>query len=179
MTSSRAPTKKLNKRSSRPSKSEASDYGSPTLARHHAVRLEQIRPNNGRLRLRILDGSELDRLLHEDKISIEQHFAGERFEGEVQSMRGGSSCLASLTRLQTGGNQASDRLVGTLGRVVDAMRAMEKNTERGTADLVMNVALNIVQITDDLLPRVITGLDSLGEHYSVARWLSPSFSLRR
>tara|TARA_R100001143_G_C3286119_1_gene99008 strand:- start:72 stop:590 length:519 start_codon:yes stop_codon:yes gene_type:complete len=171
--------KKLNKKNLTPSNSEASDYGNPSLIHHHAVRLEQIRPSGGRLRLRILDGSELDRLLHEDRISIEQHFSGEKFEGDVQSMKGGSSCLANLTRVQTGGNQASNRLMGTLGKVVDAMRIMEKNTERGTADLVMGVALNIVQINDDLLPYLTKGLDALGQHYSVARWMSPSFSLRR
>jgi|ETNvirnome_2_130_1030620.scaffolds.fasta_scaffold06965_5 hypothetical protein len=171
--------KKRSKKNLKQLKSRPSDYGNANLTHRHAVRLEQIHPRGGRLRLRILDSNELDKLLHEEMISIEQHFSGEKFGGEVQSVGGGSSCLANLTRLQTGGDQASNRFITALGKVVDAMRAMEKNTERGTSDLVMGVALNTVKINDDLLPHLHRGLDALGQHYSVARWLSPSFSLRR
>ena len=170
--------KKQNKKNLKRLKSEPSDYGNVNLAHHHAVRLERISPNSGRLRLRVLDGSQLDKLLHQNKISIEQHFSGEKFGGDVQSVEGGSSCLANLTRLQVGGDQASNRFVGALGRVVDAMRALEANTKRGTPDLIIGVALNIIRIDDDLLPHFRTGLDALGEHYSVSRWISPSFSLR-
>ena len=170
--------KKQNKKNSKRLKSEPSDYGNVNLAHHHAVRLERISPNSGRLRLRVLDGSQLDKLLHQNKISIEQHFSGEKFGGDVQSVEGSSSCLANLTRLQVGGDQASNRFVGALGRVVDAMRALEANTKRGTPDLIISVALNIITIDDDLLPHFRTGLDALGEHYSVSRWISPSFSLR-
>lgn len=170
--------KKQNKKNLKRLKSKPSDYGNVNLTHHRVVRLEQISPNSGRLRLRVLDGSQLDKLLHQDKITIEQHFAGEKFGGDVQSVEGSSSCLANLTRLQVGGEQASNRFIGALGKVVDAMRVLEENTKRGTPDLIIGVALNIITIDDDLLPHFRKGLDALSEHYSVSRWMSSSFSLR-
>jgi len=170
--------RKQNKKNLKQLKSEPSDYGNVNLTHHRAVRLEQINPYSGRLRLRVLDGSQLDRLLNQDKISIEQHFSGEKFGGDVQSVEGSSSCLANLTRLQVGGDQASERFIGALGKVVDAMRALEKSTKRGTPDLIIGVMLNTIEIDDDLLPHFKKGLDALSEHYSVLRWISPSFSLR-
>lgn len=170
--------RKPNKKNLKRLNSEPSDYGHSTLSRRHVVRLEQISANKGKLRLRVLDGNQLDRLLHEDKISIEQHFSGEKFWGDVQSVEGSSSCLANLTRLQVGGDQASNRFVGALGKVVDAMRDLEKNTDGGMPDLIIGVALNTIKINDDLLPHFRKGLDVLSDHYAVSRWMSPSFSLR-
>ena len=170
--------KRQNKKNLKRLKSEPSDYGNVNLTHHRVVRLEQVHANSGRLRLRVLDGSQLDKLLHQDKISVEQHFSGEKFGGDVQSVEGSSSCLANLTRLQVGGDQASDRFIGALGKVVDAMRALEKSTKRGTPDLVIGAVLNTIEIDDDLLPHFKQGLDALSEHYSVLRWISPSFSLR-
>ena len=74
------------------------------------MRMELIDPRTRSTRMRITDGCELDRLLFDDLINADQHWAGGKLAEAVVRVGGTKSCLANIER--TSGGRGSDRSRG-------------------------------------------------------------------
>lgn len=154
-----------------------SDHGTNERRSHNLTRLEAVDVGTNSTRLRVLDGTELDRLLYTGLISSDQHWAGSKLEQAVVQAGGIKGCLANVERT-SGGGGGEDRKVGAIWRVARAVRSVEQREGKKASRLLLDLAMNLVSgIPQGQLPRLRLCLDALAYHYGLGRW--ESFSLLR
>ena len=135
--------------------------------------MELIDPRTRATRMRITDGCELDRLLFEDMITADQHWAGGKLAEAVVRAGGTKSCLANIER--TSGGKGNDRRVGAVWRVARAVRSVERREGKQASRLLLDLALDLIKIREAQAPLIRSCLDALANHYGLGRW--ESFSL--
>jgi len=149
------------------------DHGPDERRAHNTTRVELIDPRTRATRIRITDGCELDRLLFEDMITEDQHWAGGKLAEAVVRAGGTKSCLANIER--TSGGKGNDRRVGAVWRVARAVRSVERREGKQASRLLLDLALDLIKIREAEAPLIRSCLDTLGNHYGLGRW--ESFSL--
>ena len=135
--------------------------------------MELIDPRTRSTRMRITDGCELDRLLFDDLIDADQHWAGGKLAEAVVRAGGTKSCLANIER--TSGGRGSDHKIEAVWRVARAMRSVERREGKRASRLLLDVAMDLIKIREAEAPLIRSCLDALGNHYGLGRW--ESFSL--
>ena len=155
-------------------RSETSDFGTPELQRHHAVVIEAAGLNVGRVRVRVTDGCELDRLLASQLITEEQHTAGTKLSWDLDRAGGKRSCIASLVG-SIGGGEIGGKFVYAIGRVSSAVRQLQSDVGRNTVRLVISVIWDESKIANQSQLRSLrSGLSSLSNYYAVNRHIPAS-----
>ena len=101
-----------------------------------------IDPRTRATRIRITDGCELDRLLFEDMITADQHWAGGKLAEAVVRAGGTKSCLANIER--TSGGKGNDRRVGAVWRVARAVRSVERREGKQASRLLLDLARDLI-----------------------------------
>jgi hypothetical protein len=149
------------------------DHGTEERRAHNATRLELIDPRTRTTRLRVTDGCELDRLLFDDVITADQHWAGGKLAEAVVRAGGTKGCLANTERTSSGGIR--DRNLGAVWHIAKAMRSVERREGKAASRLLLNVALDLVEVREEQAPLVRSCLNALANHYGLGRW--ESFSL--
>ena len=146
---------------------EVSDLGTPELSLRHAVRVETAGLHIGAVRLRVLDGCELDRLLSSKLIEPDQHSAGLKLGWDIGRAGGKKSCFSTLDGGLSRGGTAGGKVMFAVSRIVGAMHQVQKRTDRKTARLVFYVASDETEITSPAgLSCLKTGLAVLSSFYS-------------
>ena len=130
--------------------------------------MELIDPRTHATRMRIMDGCELDRLLFTDLITADQHWAGSKLAEATVRAGGTKSWLANIERTSGGGG--GDRKIGAVWRVATAMRSVEMREGREASRLLLDVAMNLIEIKEEQAPLIRSCLDALGDHYGLGRW---------
>ena len=134
------------------------DTGPPERRQHHKVVIE--RTANHRARLRIVDQTELDRLLLKRQISLDQHTAGEHLYRDVQDCGYMPACKWTLDSNIRGGVQTvSQRRADALVKVGLARAWLLANAGRRTTEYLFGVVLGERKVADKQLPSVRAGLD--------------------
>ena len=151
------------------------DHGPDERRAHNATRVELIDPRTRATRIRITDGCELDRLLFEDMITADQHWAGGKLAEAVGRAGGTKSCLANIEKTSGGGLR--DRNLGAVWRVARAMRSVERREGKQGSRMLLDLVLDLIKIREVQAPLIRSCLDALGSHYGLGRW--ESFSLAR
>ena len=147
-------------------RSETSDFGTPELRRQHQIVIEPAGLSIGRVRLRVTDGCELDRLLNSQLITGEQHSAGTRLGWDFDRAGGRRSCIATLIG-SVGGGETGGRVVYAIGRVTSAVRQLQIDIGREAGRLVILVVGDETKITSRTQLTCLTaGLNSLSKFYS-------------
>ena len=149
------------------------DHGPDERRAHNATRVELIDPRTRATRIRITDGCELDRLLFEDMITADQHWAGGKLAEAVGRAGGTKSCLANIEKTSGGGLR--DRNLGAVWRVARAMRSVERREGKQGSRMLLDLVLALIKIRAAQAPLIRSCLDALGNHYGLGRW--ESFSL--
>jgi len=149
------------------------DHGPDERRAHNSMRMELIDPRTRSTRMRITDGCELDRLLFDNLINADQHWAGGKLAEAVVRVGGTKSCLANIER--TSGGRGSDHKIGAVWRVARAMRSVERREGKQASRLLLDVAMDLIKIREAEAPLIRSCLDALGNHYGLGRW--ESFSL--
>ena len=152
------------------------DHGPDERRAHNATRVELIDPRTRATRIRITDGCELDRLLFEDMITADQHWAGGKLAEAVVRAGGTKSCLANIER--TSGGKGNDRRVGAVWRVARAVRSVERREGKQASRMLLDLALDLIKIREAQAPLIRSCLDALGNHYGLGRWESFSLLVR-
>jgi len=151
-----------------------SDLGTPELALHHAVQVEPAGLRIGTVRLRVLDGCELDRLLSSELIGPDQHSAGLKLGWDIGRAGGTKSCLSAFEGGLSRGGTAGGRVMFAVSRIAKAMHQVQKRTDKETARLVFHVASDETKVTSPAAVSCLkTGLTALSSFYS-ARASFPS-----
>jgi hypothetical protein len=151
----------------------STDHGTEERRAHNATRLELIDPRTRTTRLRITDGCELDRLLFDDVITADQHWAGGKLAEAVVQAGGTKGCLANVERTSGGGLR--DRNLGAVWRVARAMQSVERREGKPASRLLLDLAFDLIKIREAQAPLIRSCLDALANHYGLGRW--ESFSL--
>lgn len=155
-------------------RSETSDFGTPELQHHHAVVVEAAGLNVGRVRVRVTDGCELDRLLAGEYITNDEHTAGTKLSWDLDRAGGKRSCVASLTG-PMGGGESGGKFVYAIGRVSSAVRQLQVDVGRETVRLVISIIWDEAKISSDSQLAVLrSGLDSLSNYYAANRHVPTS-----
>lgn len=136
----------------------AIDQGPPERRQHHRIVIE--RGANMKARLRIVDQTELDRLLHERKISLDQHSAGEHLYRDVHAAGYIPACKWAMDSDIRGGVQTvSDHRSGTLIKIGLARAWMLSKAGRRITDYLFGVVLGERKVSDAQVPVIKVGLD--------------------
>ena len=144
-----------------------SDLGTPELSLRHAVKVEPAGLGIGTVRLRVLDGCELDRLLANELIEPDQHSAGLKLGWDISRAGGKKSCFSALEGGLSRGGTAGGRVMFAVSRIAKAMHQVQRRTNKKTARLVFNVASDEVKVTSPAeLTYLKTGLVVLSSFYS-------------
>jgi hypothetical protein len=153
---------------------ETSDFGTPELQQHHAVVVEAAGLNVGRVRIRVTDGCELDRLLAGEYITNDQHNAGTKLSWDLDRAGGKRSCIASLNG-PMGGGESGGKFVYAIGRVSSAVRQLQVDVGRETVRLVISIIWDEAKISSDSQLEVLRlGLNSLSNYYATNRHIPTS-----
>jgi len=146
---------------------ETSDLGTPELSLRHAVKIEPAGLNIGSVRLRVLDGCELDRLLASQLIMPDQHSAGLKLGWDIGRAGGKKSCFSTLEGGLSRGGTVGGRVMFAVSRIAKAIHQVQKRTDRRTARLVFTVASDEVKVTSRAeLLHLISGLKILSSYYA-------------
>ena len=143
------------------------DFGTLELSLRHTTRLEPLGPRLGGVRIRVLNGNELDRLFHAGNIDNNQHNAGLKLGGDVSRASGSSGWLASLTGATQKGGMSGGRFLFAVHRISKAMRHVQKEKGREIARILMRVVADQMVIENKTqLSALEGGLDALSFFYS-------------
>jgi len=152
---------------------ETSDLGTPELSLRHTVRLEAAGTHLGSVRLRVIDGCELDRLLAGEWIQSDQHSAGLKLGFDIDRCGGKKSCFSSLDGGLSRGGTVGGRVMYAAVRIARAMDQVQNGTDRKTARLVFAIASDEGKVTSrSELFKLMKGLTVLS-HYYAARTRAP------
>jgi hypothetical protein len=152
---------------------EPSDLGTPQIAMRHTVTVESAGLRLGAVRLRVLNGCELDRLLAGEWIEADHHTAGLKLGWDIGRAGGCKSCFGSLEGGVSRGETTGGRVAYAVFRIAKAMQQVESGTNRKTARLVFSVASDEAKITSRAeLSNLVSGLRILSGHYA-ARTSAP------
>lgn len=137
----------------------ALDQGPPERKNHNIIRPELT--VNNRLRLRVLDQVEYDRLLHLGLISLDEHVTAEHFARDLQQagfIRSSPWTLDSSIRgdAQAISTQRSDALV----RVGLARRWLHDKIGRHDTDWLVNICLDMLRVRKNQMARLKRALAS-------------------
>jgi len=144
-----------------------SDLGTPELVLRHAVQVEPAGLHIGVVRLRVLDGCELDRLLARELIEADQHSAGLKLGWDIGRAGGTKSCFGTLEGGLSRGGTAGGRVMFAVFRIAKAMHQVQKRTDKETARLVYHVASDETKVTSPAAVSCLkTGLMILSSFYS-------------
>jgi len=144
-----------------------SDLGTPELSLRHAVKIEPAGLHIGAVRLRVLDGCELDRLLSSKLIEPDQHSAGLKLGWDITRAGSKKSCFSTLEGGMSKGGTAGGKVMFAVSRIAKAMHQVQKRTDRETARLVFSVASDETKVTSPAaLSCLRTGLVVLSAFYS-------------
>jgi len=138
--------------------------------------MELIDPRTRATRMRVTDGCELDRLLFADLITSDQHWAGGKLVEATVRAGGTKGCLANTERTSSGGIR--DRNLGAVWHIAKAMRSVERREGKAGSRLLLNVALDLVEVREEQAPLIRSCLNALGTYYGLGRWESFSLLVR-
>ena len=159
--------KQIGKRSKAASKKQVPDLGTPELLLHRAVKVEPVGVGIGQVRLRVLDGCELDRLLARELIEADHHSAGVKLGWDIGRAGGAKSCFSVLEGGLLKGGTAGGRVLFAVSRIAKAMHQVQKRTDKKTARLVYHVASDETKVTSPAdISCLKTGLVVLSSYYS-------------
>lgn len=134
------------------------DQGPPERAQHYKIAVE--RGANFRARLRILDQTELDRLLLERQISLEQHSAGEHLFRDVNSCGYMPACKWALDSNIRGETQTiSQHRANAMVKIGLATAWLHAKAGRRTTRLLFAVVLGERKVADNQVASIRLGLD--------------------
>jgi hypothetical protein len=146
---------------------ETSDLGTPELSLRHAVKVEPVGPLMGAVRLRVLDGCELDRLLSGELIMPDQHNAGLKLGWDIGRAGGKKSCFSNFEGGLSKGGTVGGRVMFAVSRIASAIHQVQRKTNRKTARLVFTVASDEARVTSRAeLLHLISGLKILSSYYA-------------
>lgn len=134
------------------------DTGPAERRQHNTVVLEQ--GANMRGRLRVVDQTEIDRLLHKRLISLDQHTAGEHLYRDVQAAGYVPACKWAMDSNIRGEVQSvSDRRAIALLKINLGRAWLISKAGRGTTEYLFGVILGEREVPEKYLPAIRTGLD--------------------
>lgn len=134
------------------------DQGTPERRTHNKVVIEQ--GANMRARLRIVDQVEIDRLLHERKISLDQHTAGEHLFRDVTSAGYIPACKWAMDSNIRGAVQSiSNQRSMALLKIGLARAWLMAKAGRRTTEYLFGVVLGERKVLDPQVPVICLGLD--------------------
>lgn len=150
---------------------DVSDYGTPELHARHRVRVEKA--DKRRLRVRIVDGTALDRLLLREQITVPQHSAGVAYAGEVE--RAGINSMPGMNlNSTTRGPRTS--LSNRQAEAIHAINSIEKWLKGRVGQSGVLVLSEVVVLDRDPTPRtlplVVETLGSLMGYYDMVHGIS-------
>ena len=146
---------------------ETSDLGTPEISLRRAVRIEAVGLRLGAVRLRVLSGCELDRLLTSECIEADHHTAGLKLGWDISRAGGCRSCFGSLEGGLSRGGTTGGRVAYAVFRIAKAMQQVESRTNRKTARLVFSIASDETKITSRAeLSNLVSGMRVLSGHYA-------------
>ncbi len=135
------------------------DQGPPERRQHNKVVVEQTAGH--RARLRIVDQTELDRLLLQRHISIDQHTAGEHLFRDIQSCGYMPACKWAMDSNIRGGVQSvSQHRADALVKMGLARSWMLAKAGRRTTEYLFGVVLGERKVPKQQIPFIRSGLDS-------------------
>lgn len=135
------------------------DQGPPERRQHNKVVIE--RTANHKARLRIVDQTELDRLLVKRLISLDQHTAGEHLYRDIQSCGYMPACKWALDSNIRGAPQSvSQHRADALVKIGLARMWLLAKAGRRTTEFLFGVILGERKVPDQQLPFVRSGLDA-------------------
>lgn len=142
------------------------DQGPAERRQHNKVVVEQ--GANMKARLRIIDQVEIDRLLHERKINLDQHTAGEHLFRDTQAAGYIPACKWAMDSNIRGSVQSiSDHRALALMKIGLARAWLIDKAGRRTTEYLFGVILGERKVTEDQLPSVRLGLD---KYQSFENW---------
>jgi hypothetical protein len=142
------------------------DTGPVERKQHNKVVIEQ--GANMRARLRILDATEIDRLLHQRKISLDQHTAGEHLFRDISDAGYFPSCKWALDSNIRGDVQSiSTSRSDAMMKIVLARSWMIQQAGRRITEYLFGVILGERKVPDPQIPVVRLGLD---RYHSFESW---------
>lgn len=95
------------------------------------------------VRLRVQDGSELDRLFLKGIIDEFQHSAGEQFSRDLHRAKMLGMATTNFARNGSGGGSITDAQADALGRVGDAIRYIEHEVGPSVRMVTLNACLSL------------------------------------
>ena len=107
--------------------------------------------------------------MFENLITPDQHWAGTKLAETLTQAGGIKGCLANVDRTSGGGGK-DDRRMSAVWQVAKAMRSIEKGEGKVASRLVLDVALDLIEIRGDRISLIRSSLDALGHHYGLGRW---------
>lgn len=135
------------------------DTGPPERRQHFKVVVEQTA--NHRARLRILDQTELDRLLYQRQITLDQHAASEHLYRDMLASGYLGTCNWIMDSSIRGSAQAvSRKRANALLRTGLARAWLLAKAGRRTTDYLFGVVLGERKVTDEQVPFVRHGLNT-------------------
>lgn len=141
------------------------DYGTDQIHKHQVVRPE-LTGRGHAIRMRVKDGTELDRLHMKGLINPFQHSAGQSFSRDLHRARLLGQATVNFTGNGGGGQSITDAQADALGRVSDVLRRLDRVVGVGVRALTVNLCLSRVQLSEHQALRCARqGLDVLLSHY--------------
>lgn len=156
---------------------EPADYGTREIAKRQAVQPE-LTGRGHAVRMRVLDGNELDRLRLKKLITELQHSAGRTFERDLHGAKLLGMATVNFSGGGGGGGHITDAHADAFGRVGDAIRYVDDAVGVAVRMVVMNICLSLVSArTTETIMDAQTGLTALLNFYEPRASGSTSLSL--
>ena len=134
------------------------DQGPPERRQHNKVVIE--RGANHRARLRIVDQTEIDRLLLERKISLDQHTAAEHLFRDVTACGYMPACKWAMdSNIRGAAQSVSQNRANVLIRMGLSMAWMNARVGKGPTQFMVGVILGERKVPDPAVPMVQRVLD--------------------
>ena len=114
----------------------------PGIHTHHRIKPE-LTGRGHAVRLRVQDGSELDRLFLRGIIDEFQHSAGEQFSRDLHRAKMLGMATTNFARNGGGGGSITDAQADALGRVGDAIRYIEHEVGPSVRMVTLNACLSL------------------------------------
>lgn len=147
---------------------EPVDQGTPEISRQHKVIPQRAGPQaSAPLHLRVVDESEIDRLLLKDWINVEQHQTAETLLDDLHNAGLIGMRISNYERRMGGGDTQNITRREALRRVKvrKALEYMEAKGGVKAGRLVLGVVMDDTRVVEKDLPSLREGLDFLARFY--------------
>lgn len=134
----------------------------PGIHTHHRIKPE-LTGRGHAVRLRVQDGSELDRLFLRGRIDEFQHSAGEQFSRDLHRAKLLGMATTNFARATGGGGSLTDAQADALGRVGDAIRWLDHEVGASVRSVTLDACLSLRET--DRIEELRAGLTALLDCY--------------